>query len=162
MLVVAASLTTAAAVAAGGIIGFVGLIAPHLARLLVGARHASVIPASGLIGAVLMVLADDLARTIAAPAELPVGVVTALLGSPFFLTLLKVRQREVGRSMNTLAAKELCCGYAWRVLESLSLSARAGEVLVLLGPNGSGKTTLLRALVRFSSAQPWNSFARRR
>ena len=91
-----ASLATAASVAAGGIIGFVGLIAPHIARLLVGARHAYVIPASALLGALLLLAADDLARVVAAPAELPVGVMTALLGSPFFLYLLKTRQRELG------------------------------------------------------------------
>ncbi|MFO7904503.1 MAG: FecCD family ABC transporter permease [Planctomycetota bacterium] len=97
LVVFAASLTTAAAVAAGGIIGFVGLIAPHIARLLVSPRHAVLIPASGLVGAILLLVADNLARTIAAPGELPVGVVTALLGSPFFLYLLKTRQRELGR-----------------------------------------------------------------
>jgi len=93
-VVLFASLTTAAGVAAGGIIGFVGLIAPHVARRLVGARHAVVIPASGLLGALLLVAADDVARTAAAPAELPVGIVTALLGSPFFLFVLK-RTRPV-------------------------------------------------------------------
>lgn len=96
LLVVAASLATAAGVAACGIIGFIGLISPHLARLLVGAKHALVIPTSGLFGALLLTIADDLARTVAAPTELPVGIVTALLGSPFFLYLLKVRQRELG------------------------------------------------------------------
>jgi iron complex transport system permease protein len=95
-IVVSASLVTAASVAGGGVIGFVGLIAPHMARSLVGARHARVIPMSGLLGALLLLLADDFARTIVAPAELPVGVVTALLGSPFFLFLLKTRQRELG------------------------------------------------------------------
>jgi len=96
LVVVAASLATAAGVAAGGIIGFVGLVSPHVARLLVGARHVLLIPASGLLGALLLLLADDLARTISAPAELPVGVVTALLGSPFFLVLLKTHRRELG------------------------------------------------------------------
>lgn len=95
-IVLSASLITAASVAGGGIIGFVGLIAPHMARSLVGARHAMVIPMSGILGALLLLLADDFARTIVAPAELPVGVVTALLGSPFFLFLLKTRQRELG------------------------------------------------------------------
>jgi iron complex transport system permease protein len=94
-LVAAASLTTAAAVAAGGIIGFVGLIAPHAARLLFGAAHHRLIPASALMGALLLVLADDLARTILAPVELPVGIVTALLGGTFFLYLLKTRQQEL-------------------------------------------------------------------
>jgi len=95
-VVAVASLTTAAAVAAGGIIGFVGLIAPHAARLLFGANHARLIPASALLGALLMLLADDLARTALAPVELPVGIVTALLGGPFFLYLLKRRQHELG------------------------------------------------------------------
>jgi iron complex transport system permease protein len=95
-IVAAASLTTAAAVAAGGIIGFVGLIAPHIARLLFGADHVRLIPASALLGALLLLLADDLARTALAPIELPVGIVTALLGGPFFLYLLKARHRELG------------------------------------------------------------------
>jgi len=95
-IVLSASLITAASVAGGGIIGFVGLIAPHMARSLVGARHARVIPMSGVLGALLLLLADDVARTIVAPSELPVGVVTALVGSPFFLYLLKTRQRELG------------------------------------------------------------------
>jgi iron complex transport system permease protein len=94
-LVAAASLTTAAAVAAGGVIGFVGLIAPHAARLLVGATHHRLIPASALMGALLLVLADDLARTVLAPVELPVGIVTSLLGGTFFLYLLKSRQQEL-------------------------------------------------------------------
>lgn len=95
-IVISASLITAAAVAGGGIIGFIGLIAPHMARWLVGARHSLVIPTSGILGGLLLLLADDLARTMAAPAELPVGIVTSLLGSPFFLYLLKSRQRELG------------------------------------------------------------------
>ena len=77
VIVAAASLTTAAAVAAGGTIGFVGLIAPHAARLLVGANHARLIPASALLGALLLLLADDVARTALAPLELPAGVLTA-------------------------------------------------------------------------------------
>jgi iron complex transport system permease protein len=92
-VVAAASLATAAAVAVSGVIGFVGLIAPHLARTCVGARHRYLIPASGLTGAILLLLADDLARTVAAPVELPVGVLTAILGGPFFLVVLGARSR---------------------------------------------------------------------
>jgi iron complex transport system permease protein len=88
VIIAGASLATAAAVAAGGIIGFVGLIAPHLARPLVGASHARLIPASALMGSLLLLLADGLARTLAPPLELPVGIFTALLGGPFFLVLL--------------------------------------------------------------------------
>jgi iron complex transport system permease protein len=94
-VIVAASLATSAAVASAGVIGFVGLIAPHMARLLVGARHGLIIPASGLIGGILLLASDDLARSIMAPTELPVGVLTALLGGPFFLYLLKTRQTEL-------------------------------------------------------------------
>jgi iron complex transport system permease protein len=89
-------LTTAAAVAASGPIGFVGLVAPHAARLLVGAAHARLLPVSALFGAILLLLADDIARTVLAPLELPVGVITALLGGPFFLYVLKTRQRYLG------------------------------------------------------------------
>jgi iron complex transport system permease protein len=90
-IVAAASLATAAGVAAGGIIGFVGLIAPHIARLLCGGNHARLIPASALIGALLLLLADSAARSVAAPMELPVGILTAVLGGPFFLWLLHRR-----------------------------------------------------------------------
>ncbi|MCZ2341829.1 MAG: iron ABC transporter permease [Bacteroidales bacterium] len=85
----AASLIVAASVAAGGIIGFVGLAAPHIARPVVGAAHRRLLPASGLIGAILLLGADVVARTIVAPLELPIGVVTALLGGPLFLVVLR-------------------------------------------------------------------------
>ncbi|MBD3674381.1 MAG: iron ABC transporter permease [Planctomycetaceae bacterium] len=92
LLLSAASLLTAAAVSAAGIIGFVGLICPHIARRLVGARHAVMIPASGLLGALLLLVADDLARTVLGASELPVGILTAMLGGPFFLFLLKTER----------------------------------------------------------------------
>lgn len=94
LIIGAASLATAGAVAASGMIGFVGLISPHIARLFVGSRHAVLIPASTCIGATLMVIADAIARTIIAPAELPVGIVTAILGCPFFLWLLLTNRRD--------------------------------------------------------------------
>ncbi|MCH1927686.1 iron chelate uptake ABC transporter family permease subunit, partial [Shewanella sp. C31] len=85
LLLMAASLLTAAAVAQAGIIGCVGLITPQLLRRLVGDVYRVVLPASALGGALLLALADLLARTLTRPAELPVGVVTTLLGGPFFL-----------------------------------------------------------------------------
>lgn len=88
-IIIGASLATAAAVSASGIVGFVGLIAPHLSRRLVGAKHSKLIPASMLTGGILLLLGDDLARTLMAPLELPVGIFTALLGGPFFLYLLR-------------------------------------------------------------------------
>jgi iron complex transport system permease protein len=92
-IVVAASLVTAAAVATSGIIGFVGLIAPHIARMLVGTGYRRLIPTSALVGALLLLLADSAARSIAAPLELPVGIITALVGGPCFLWLLGKGQR---------------------------------------------------------------------
>lgn len=92
LVIIFASITTGAAVAAAGVIGFVGLIAPHIARPLFGSRHALVIPASFLIGATLVLKADLAARWLVAPSELPVGVITALLGGPFFLYLLAARR----------------------------------------------------------------------
>ena len=89
LVLAAASLAVATAVAAGGVIGFVGLAAPHLARPLVGVAHARLVPASGLVGALLLLGADALARSVAPPLELPIGVVTALLGGPFFLVALQ-------------------------------------------------------------------------
>ena len=80
---------TASAVAVGGLVGFVGLIAPHAARRLVGAPHRAMLPATVLLGAALVMGADTVARTAFAPRELPVGLVTAGLGGPFFLSLLR-------------------------------------------------------------------------
>ena len=83
-----ASLATGAAVSVGGPIGFIGIIVPHLVRLLVGADHRIVLPASALFGGAFLIGCDALARTVMAPLELPVGVITALIGGPFFLWLL--------------------------------------------------------------------------
>jgi iron complex transport system permease protein len=83
-----ASLATGAAVSVAGPIGFVGIIIPHLVRLMVGADHRVVLPASALFGAAFLVGCDVVSRTVMAPVEIPVGVVTAILGGPFFLWLL--------------------------------------------------------------------------
>ena len=83
-----ASLATGAAVSVGGPVGFIGIIVPHLVRLLVGSDHRIVLPASALFGAAFLIACDAVARTIMAPLELPVGVITALIGGPFFLWLL--------------------------------------------------------------------------
>ncbi len=83
-----ASLATGAAVSIGGPVGFIGIIVPHLVRLIVGSDHRVVLPASALFGAAFLVGCDVLARTLLAPVEIPVGVITALIGGPFFLWLL--------------------------------------------------------------------------
>ena len=95
-LVLMAALAVGVSVAAVGIIGFVGLVVPHLVRLIAGPDHRRLLPLSALLGAWLLLLADMLARTVAAPAEMPVGIVTALLGAPFFLWLLLKQKRGIG------------------------------------------------------------------
>ncbi|WIG57403.1 MAG: Vitamin B12 ABC transporter, permease protein BtuC [Ktedonobacterales bacterium] len=89
LIVACAALLVAAAVAISGLVGFVGLVAPHLCRILLGPRHRLLIPATALAGAIFVVVADLFARTLAAPTELPLGVLTALVGGPFFLGLLR-------------------------------------------------------------------------
>ena len=96
VLVLALALATGAAVAAAGVVAFVGLVVPHLVRLAAGPAHGIVLPASALAGASLVVLADVAARTVAAPIELPLGVVTSLVGGPFFLWLLWRTRRAHG------------------------------------------------------------------
>ncbi|GBE18438.1 putative siderophore transport system permease protein YfhA [archaeon BMS3Abin16] len=78
-----------------GTIGFVGLIIPHVTRLLVGPDHRVLLPASALIGAIFLLSSDILARTLLAPAEIPVGVITAFFGAPFFIYLLRTRRRGI-------------------------------------------------------------------
>lgn len=89
ILTLSASLLVAAAVSVSGIIGFVGLVVPHMMRLLTGPDHRLLLPASALAGGIFLLAADTVARTVLAPTELPVGVITAFLGAPFFIYLLR-------------------------------------------------------------------------
>lgn len=98
LLIVVTSLLVAACVSVSGIIGFAGLIIPHIVRLLSGPKNARLIPLSCLAGAIFMILCDTLARTLAAPSEIPVGAITAIIGAPYFLYLLwRARRRGVFR-----------------------------------------------------------------
>jgi iron complex transport system permease protein len=90
------ALLTAAAVSVAGVIGFVGLMTPHILRLVLGADHRRLLPAAALGGAAFMVLADLAARTVVAPEEIPVGALTAILGGPFFLYLLRRERKAAG------------------------------------------------------------------
>jgi len=91
MVFVVSALLTGVVVSLCGMIGFVGMVVPHLARIVCGADHRVLLPVSALAGGTLLILADTVARTVVAPAEIPVGVVTALIGGPFFLYLLITR-----------------------------------------------------------------------
>lgn len=94
-VVILSTLATAAAVAVSGLIGFVGIVIPHTVRLVVGASYRSLIPISVIAGAAFLILADLVARTIASPAELPIGVITAFVGAPFFLIVLRGTRKYV-------------------------------------------------------------------
>jgi len=96
IIVALVALGVGAGVAVSGMIGFVGLVVPHLIRLWFGPNHRVLLPASALLGALLLILADLVSRTIIVPAELPIGIVTAVLGGPFFLYLL-LRDRKMRR-----------------------------------------------------------------
>ncbi|HEX6353237.1 FecCD family ABC transporter permease, partial [Actinophytocola sp.] len=88
LLLACAVLLTGAAVAGVGVIGFVGLVAPHAARAIVGRRHARVLPVAALLGGILVCVADTIGRTVIAPAQLPAGLMTAIIGVPYFVWLL--------------------------------------------------------------------------
>ncbi|HMK93972.1 MAG TPA: iron chelate uptake ABC transporter family permease subunit [Candidatus Limnocylindrales bacterium] len=92
ILLVVASMMTAAAVAISGVIGFVGLIIPHMTRLVIGPDHRILLPASAIVGAMFLVICDAVARVATGASELPVGVITALVGTPFFIYLLRRRK----------------------------------------------------------------------
>ncbi|MFA5365470.1 MAG: iron chelate uptake ABC transporter family permease subunit [Candidatus Bathyarchaeia archaeon] len=96
-MLICASLVTAAAVSISGIIGFIGLIIPHITRLLIGPDHRILIPAASLLGAIVLILCDTLARTVMSPAEIPVGIITSLLGCPFFVYLLLKKRNSFSR-----------------------------------------------------------------
>ncbi|MET9708542.1 FecCD family ABC transporter permease [Nocardiopsis alba] len=93
-VIAAASLATAAAVSVSGLIGFVGIVVPHIVRRLVGSNYRAILPVTILIGAAFMVTVDIVARTVVAPAELPIGVVTAFLGAPFFVLILRTTRHR--------------------------------------------------------------------
>ena len=94
ILLAITTLMTAAAVSASGTIGFVGLIVPHALRLIIGPDHRWLLPASALAGAIFLMLCDTAARTVLSPAEIPVGIITALFGAPFFLYLLRQKGKQ--------------------------------------------------------------------
>lgn len=93
LVILAVAILVGVSVSSAGVIGFIGLVVPHLLRLLLGPDHRVLLPACALLGSIILVFADILSRTIAAPAEVPIGIVTAMLGAPFFLWLLH-RQKE--------------------------------------------------------------------
>jgi iron complex transport system permease protein len=92
VIFIVAALVTGAVVSISGMIGFIGMVVPHAVRLVIGADHRLLLPASALVGGMFLMGADTLARTLLAPAEIPVGIITALSGGPFFVYLLVWRK----------------------------------------------------------------------
>lgn len=168
LLLGATTLATAAAVAISGIIGFVGLIVPHALRRLVGANHRHLLPWSIVGGGTFLVLCDTIARLLLAPREIPVGVITALAGGPFFLWLVTQKQhrhvttppprRAPTLTHLTTAITSQATAPAIRlqnvhatlganpILQDISLTIAPAAMVALIGPNGAGKSTLLRAI----------------
>ena len=94
-LILITAMAVGVSVSVAGIIGFVGLVVPHLIRLMVGPDHRTLLPASAMLGGMLLLAADMIARTAVAPAELPIGIVTALMGAPFFMSLLWQQRKRI-------------------------------------------------------------------
>ena len=94
LVIVLATLGVGASVAVSGMISFVGLVTPHILRMAFSADHRLVIPGSALLGAAVLVLADLIARTIVAPAELPIGILTALIGTPVFIYIIMAERKR--------------------------------------------------------------------
>ena len=159
-MIVLCTLISGAAVAAVGLIGFVGLVAPHLARRLVGPMHRRLLPVSALIGALLVLSADLVGRTVMAPVELPAGLVVALIGAPFSVICCGViampRPEQNGQPSFDTTDLSISYGHI-PVVEGLDLSVPSGKLTAFVGPNGSGKSTVLRALARLARAQPRNN-----
>lgn len=94
-LILLTALAVGVSVSVAGVIGFVGLVVPHLIRLMVGPNHKVLLPASAMLGGILLLVADMIARVIVSPAELPIGIVTALMGAPFFISLLWQQRKRI-------------------------------------------------------------------
>ena len=137
-LIVAIAVLVGGAVALGGVIGFVGLVVPHLVRLMFGCENRYLLPLSTFAGASLVLISDLIARMALNAAELPLGVVTTTIGAPYLSGCWCVIMIQV-KNLSVLER-----------LQPLSFQVEAGEVLHVVGPNGSGKSTLLAAMAGFA------------
>ncbi len=150
IVLIAVSVCTAATVCFTGSIGFVGLVVPHIGRILVGSDLKRLIPASALLGALLLVGSDMIARVIGS-SGLPVGVITALIGSPLFLYFLIKQRRSAWNRGERMVLELKGLGYSYgdrRVLHDISFSIDGPQLVCILGPNGVGKSTLIHCINR--------------
>ena len=149
--VLLASISTAIA----GAISFLGLIVPHIGRILVGSDHRALVPFSALAGAFTFLLADTIGRTIAAPYEISAAVVMSVVGGPFFIILLRRSKNMVTDTQNTekkrpaMEVKNVCFSYGKNeILKGASLKIEKGKVTTIMGANGCGKSTLFSLMTK--------------
>ena len=144
-LVTLAALLAASAVSVAGMLTFVGLIVPHMMRLVVGSDFNYLLPSSAIFGGILLIVADTVARTAFSPIEVPVGVFMSFIGAPFFpLFIEKGNAKEM-----ILQADKLTLQYGQKIIaDKLNFKVDKSEIISIIGPNGSGKSTLLKSLGR--------------
>src|SRR5699024_6579801 len=144
-LIVMVALMTAATVAVSGVLGWVGLVIPHLVRLLIGSDNRILLPGSALLGGLYMLVVDTMARSVI-EVEIPVGILTAIIGAPVFAYLLVVVQKEENFLLNaTGVGHRYSNKFDW-LFRDLDVTIPPGEVVCVLGPTPRGKTTLLTCL----------------
>ena len=147
LVIVCATLATAGAVSVAGVIGWIGLIIPHIGRMIVGNDNRILIPVSFSLGASFLILIDIISRMLTG-SEIPIGILTAICGAPFFVYLLKKTKGRgvVGTTMINI--QNITFGYNGKpVFTDIRFSMERGEIFCLLGPNGCGKTTLLDCIL---------------
>ncbi len=144
-VLVCCAVLVAAQVAVSGSIAWMGLVVPHLARLLVGADHRRLLPTAFWLGAALMLVVDDLARTLT-QAEIPIGIITALLGAAVYRVAGAIPTPEYDPMNSSLSLQALRYGHRQPLFAPLTLACRPGEIWAVLGANGRGKSTLLDTL----------------
>ena len=148
LIFISVTLLTAGLIAFAGTIGFVGLVAPNIARILVGEDQRFLLPMAAIVGAVVMVAASILSKLVSPGVVVPIGIGTAVISVPF-LFFDRARAEAI---LVTLEVQGLTVAYgANRVIDNLSGILLSGKLAVLIGPSGSGKSTLLRDLAELPS-----------
>ncbi len=146
---VLSALLTSIIVANSGMIGFVGLIIPHIVRGFSGSDHRILMPLTALSGGLFLIWADILARSILTGVELPIGIITAIIGAPIFIYIIVKRQYNFGGKQMKLSVEHVSYQINQQpILQDISLKTLEGQFVGLIGSNGSGKSTLLKSIYK--------------